>query len=71
MNVPGFNAEACLYKTTERYRGAGRFHQFLLGIQPAYNCYFLCYIEYRSCLAEGLSHSFCAEQHWLCVDNCP
>jgi hypothetical protein len=70
MNVPGFNAEASLYQTSRCYRGAGGFEQSAVSIQPAYNCFFGCYLQYRHCLSQGGSPIFCRAQQWICLDNC-
>jgi hypothetical protein len=59
MNIPGFTAEASLYRKIERYRMAGAHAQADGAIQPAQrgNCYW-------DCMAN------CTDLDYYCSVNC-
>ena len=69
MNMPGFTAEASLYKTNGHYRlttrSAGRADAHL-GLRPARPCHFRCRMEVVKFVCRGIS-GVCQIRfsHWL------
>jgi len=62
MNIPGFGAEASLYKSGQSYRTGGTFDQSLSAIQPARYALPCSYCRDLSCLIR--CHSMIGDVSW-------
>ena len=77
MMIPGFAAEASLYRTTQSYRmrSSGSFGPTASSITPQLDCSSKCTAEYTACLAGcvftgGACVPGCFAAFALCQDGC-
>jgi hypothetical protein len=71
MNIPGFNADRSLYKTSGRYQMSGTplssTSQVVPAIPPCRNCDYICDV----CLKRGVACGACALCSWGHCDPAP